>query len=156
MPVFKLLLQYGGTVTSTDVYQHWQSVADVTVPPCCKSRNKRARYSVYLSRVYSMGCACVQLRIACFHFVFSGELKLAEQKFIQEHFFLLTTSMAGCSFPHRFSQRKIIACPDVLLLFKSEKETCPVLMSFKLVRAEYVRWPGGIADGLRGKQSGLY
>jgi hypothetical protein len=42
MPVFKLLLQYGGTVTSTDVYQNWQSVADVTVPPCCKSRNKSA------------------------------------------------------------------------------------------------------------------
>ena len=59
MPVFKLLLQHGGTLTSTDVYQHWQSVADVTVPPCCKNRNKSARYSVYLSRVYTGSDYCI-------------------------------------------------------------------------------------------------
>ena len=53
MPVFKLLLQHSEMVTSTDIFKSWQIGVNVTVPPFCKSRNKKVRYSVYLSRVYN-------------------------------------------------------------------------------------------------------
>jgi hypothetical protein len=52
IPVFNLVLQHGWTVTSTDDYQIDKVWVMLPVLPCCKSRNKRVWYSVYLFRVY--------------------------------------------------------------------------------------------------------